>query len=88
MLARWLPVRPLEYFVAGWSELLASASPGLGLAVVGGGAGGVELAMAARHRLQAPGGGSVTLIAGGGLLPGHGAVVVRRVQIAPASTEP
>ena len=44
--------------------------------------------MAARHRLQAPGGGGVTLIAGGGLLPGHGAMVVRRVQIAPASTEP
>lgn len=40
--------------------------------------------MAARHRLQAPGGGSVTLIAGGGLLSGHGAMVVRRVQIAPA----
>jgi hypothetical protein len=42
MLAGLLPVRPLEYFVAGWSELLASASPGLGLAVFGGGAGGVN----------------------------------------------
>ena len=72
MLAGLLPVRPLEYFVAGWSELLASASPGLGLALFGDGAGGVELAMAARHLLQALGGGSVTLIAGGGLLPGHG----------------
>ena len=80
--ARLLPVRPLESFVAGWSELLASAPSGLRLAVVGGGAGGVELALAARHRLQALGGGSVTLVAGGGLLPGHGAAVVRRVEAA------
>jgi pyridine nucleotide-disulfide oxidoreductase family protein len=80
--ARLLPVRPLESFVAGWSELLASAPPGLRLAVVGGGAGGVEIALAARHRLQALGGGSVTLVAGGGLLPGHGAAVVRRVEAA------
>jgi NADH dehydrogenase FAD-containing subunit len=80
--ARLLPVRPLESFVAGWSELLASAPSGLRLAVVGGGAGGVELTLAARHRLQALGGGSVTLIAGGGLLPGHGAAVVHRVEAA------
>jgi pyridine nucleotide-disulfide oxidoreductase family protein len=83
--ARLLPVRPLESFVAGWAELLASASPGLRLAVVGGGAGGVELALAARHRLLALGGGSVTLIAGGGLLPGHGAAVMRRVEAALAA---
>jgi pyridine nucleotide-disulfide oxidoreductase family protein len=83
--ARLLPLRPLESFVAGWSELLAAARPGLRLAVVGGGAGGVELALAARHRLQAMGGGSVTLVAGGGLLPGHGSAVVSRVEIALAS---
>jgi NADH dehydrogenase FAD-containing subunit len=45
----------------------------------------VELTLAARHRLQALGGGSVTLIAGGGLLPGHGAAVVHRVEAALAA---
>ena len=42
VLARLVQVRPLEYFVAGWSELLASASLGLGLAMFGGGADGVN----------------------------------------------
>lgn len=50
-----LPVKPIERFLRGWDEIietvLASPERGWRFAVVGGGAGGVELLLAARHRL-------------------------------------
>lgn len=69
-----LPVRPIAGFIAGWERIVAQAGAGSSLAVLGAGAGGVELAFAARQRLA----GRVTLVAGeGGLLPGHAAAVRR-----------
>src|SRR5579872_1512340 len=48
-----VPVKPIDRFAARWEALLrrAEAAGRLRLAVIGGGAGGVELALAARHRL-------------------------------------
>lgn len=84
---RLLPIRPLEHFVVGWEQLLAASRQRgtASLAVVGGGAAGVELALAARYRLSGELGAAqatVRLIAGGGLLPGHGRRVVGRVAAA------
>lgn len=75
-----LPVRPLDTFIERWSQVLEAAArrSDYRLAVVGGGAGGVELAFAAtqafvRRRICA----EVTLIAAtGGLLPGHAPGVI------------
>lgn len=53
-----LSVRPIEGFVAAWPALAAriAAQPGgLALAVLGTGAGGIELALAMHHRAQAAG---------------------------------
>ena len=68
-------VKPIDRFGRRWEALLARAAsqPRLRLAVVGGGAGGVELALAAQHRLAglldaAP---EVTLVTREGLLPSH-----------------
>jgi pyridine nucleotide-disulfide oxidoreductase family protein len=78
-----LPIRPLESFVVGWEahlariQLLGRAN----LIVVGGGAAGVELALAARYRLVSLLGEqqvSVRLIAGNELMAGHSANVVDR----------
>jgi pyridine nucleotide-disulfide oxidoreductase family protein len=72
-----LPVRPIAAFVPGWERDVAQAAgrTDFALAVLGAGAGGVELAFAARARL----GCSVALFAGGGgLLPGHAEAVRRR----------
>lgn len=66
--ARLLPVRPVEAFMVGWDAFCA-AGPGRAVAVVGGGAAGVELALAAARR-----GHHVHLIApAAGFMPGHGA---------------
>src|SRR5207302_5233180 len=48
-----IAVKPIDRFAARWEGLLARARemPRLRLAVVGGGAGGVELALSAQHRL-------------------------------------
>ena len=82
--ARLLAIRPLEAFIVGWQGYVeACAQAGQSqLVVVGGGAAGVELALAARHRLRglmpdAP--ASVTLVVGRELLAGHGAAIVQRV---------
>ena len=70
-----VPVKPIDRFAERWERLLdrAKALDGLRLAVVGGGAGGVELALAARHRLAgllaAP--PEVTLVTRDALLPSH-----------------
>lgn len=51
---RALPIRPLDRFVAGWSAIVHAASgrAGYRLAVVGTGAGGVELALAAQRAFE------------------------------------
>lgn len=82
--ARLLPIRPLESFVVGWTRLReALGEQGRAdIAVVGGGAAGVELALAARYRLARDLGAAqvrVTLVTGAALLPGHGKRVVARV---------
>src|SRR4051794_3797911 len=68
-------VKPIDRFARRWEALLAraAAQPRLRLAVVGGGAGGVELTLAAQSRLAglldtAP---EVTLVTREGLLPSH-----------------
>jgi selenide, water dikinase len=78
-----VPVKPIARFAARWEALLARARtiPGFRLAVVGGGAGGVELALAAQYRLarlceSEPG---VTLVTREALLPSHNRGVRRRV---------
>lgn len=82
--AKLLAIRPIESFVVDWIrqvdifKQLGKAS----LAVVGGGAAGVELALAAHYRLSLELGESnvlVTLITGSGLLPGHGPGIVTQV---------
>lgn len=84
-----LPIKPIEQFLEGWERIIAAALQAgrreFRVAVVGGGAGGVELTLATRHRLQSllaergPNGPRLEfhLIAGADtLLPTHN----RRVQ--------
>jgi selenide,water dikinase len=76
-----IAAKPIDHFAARWEALLVRARemPGLRLAVVGGGAGGVELALSAQHRL-APligDGLDVTLVTREALLPSHNARVRR-----------
>lgn len=82
--AKLLSIRPIESFVVDWMRQveLFKQTGKASLAVVGGGAAGVELALAARYRLGLELGANnvqVRLIAGSGLLPGHGASIVRQV---------
>lgn len=71
-----LPVRPIGSFLARLEAALARLGvPEPRLAVVGGGAAGVELALALRPRLAMRGVGAVvSLLAAGELLPRHGAL--------------
>jgi len=83
--ARLLPVRPLEEFVVGWNQQLEHFrhTGQARVAVVGGGAAGVELALAIRYRLAKGFPADrvrVVLVVGSGLLGGHGAPVVSRVR--------
>ena len=83
---RWaLPLRPIEDFVAKWSVLaprLAEADRPR-IAVIGAGAGGVEVALAVAYAMRAAGNGSqVQLVSGGALLPGHSERARARVQAA------
>lgn len=65
-----LPVRPVEGLIAGWEGFLATGPRDPAIAVVGGGAGGVELALAAQARLADA--ATVTLVCPPGeLLSGH-----------------
>ncbi|MDD5028728.1 MAG: FAD-dependent oxidoreductase [Rhodoferax sp.] len=79
-----LPVKPLDNFFASWPRILAAATAkkGFKLVVVGGGAAGVELALAAQQAFTHAGvDGSVDLVASeSGLLPGHARGVQTRVQ--------
>lgn len=50
-----LPVKPIDHFLAGWEEIMERVLASEGqfrMAVVGGGAGGVELALATQYRLR------------------------------------
>ena len=70
-----IAVKPIAHFAARWEALLARARglPGLRLVIVGGGAGGVELALSAQYRLSvldvAP--LEVALVTREALLPSH-----------------
>lgn len=74
-------VKPIDHFATRWEALLARVqdTPRLRLAVVGGGAGGIELALSAQHRLaELPGSTTeVTLITREALLPSHNGRVRR-----------
>lgn len=73
-------VRPIEQFGERWPQVLAQAQAAtelLRVAVIGGGAAGIELAMAVRHRLPTA---AVTLIHGQSeLASGYAPVVRQRV---------
>ena len=70
-----IAVKPIAHFARRWEALLARAErmPRLRLAVVGGGAAGVELALSAQYRLAGLCGGAVevTLVTREALLPSH-----------------
>jgi selenide,water dikinase len=72
-----LPIRPLENFIEGWQRIhhhaLTTDGP-LRLTVIGAGAGGVEIALAMKHRLRALRDRvRVQLVTGDSrLVPGHG----------------
>ncbi|MBV9828659.1 MAG: selenide, water dikinase SelD [Alphaproteobacteria bacterium] len=77
-----IPVKPIDHFAERWQALLdrASANDSLRLAIVGAGAGGVELAVSAHHRLTALRGAppAVTLVSADDLLPSHNPKVRQR----------
>ncbi|WP_279350416.1 NAD(P)/FAD-dependent oxidoreductase [Erythrobacter litoralis] len=76
---RLLDIRPIDGFVARWSILRNSANRIRDIAVVGGGAGGAELAFGAANDPAFD--AHITLIAGeGGLLPEMSAMVRRRAK--------
>jgi selenide,water dikinase len=70
-----IAVKPIDRFAARWEALIERTRklPQLRLAVVGGGAGGVELALAAQHRLAALPNGppDVAMVTRDTLLPSH-----------------
>ena len=70
-------VRPIETFVALWQRTRALADErGLDVVVIGSGAAGVEIALAARHALE--GRGAVTLVSEGPLLAAYRPTVQQR----------
>jgi pyridine nucleotide-disulfide oxidoreductase family protein len=80
-----LPIRPLEQFAVGWQSIKAAliASGAARLAVIGGGAAGIELALAVDYALrqQLPDDKvSVVLVSSGALLGGHAPSVVKQVE--------
>jgi selenide,water dikinase len=76
-----IAVKPIAHFARRWKALLTRAAkvPRLRLAVVGGGAAGVELALSAQYRLAGLRAGAVeaTLVTRGALLPSHNGRVRR-----------
>lgn len=80
-----LPIRPLEQFAIGWKAIEAAliASGAARLAIIGGGAAGIELALAVDYALrqQLPDDKvSVVLVSSGALLGGHAPSVVKQVE--------
>jgi len=80
---RLFPVKPLEAFYSAWPTLVAKAmrEPSFRIGVVGGGAAGVELALAARNRLGRESVSRQVILMTGerGILADHGSTVRRRV---------
>jgi pyridine nucleotide-disulfide oxidoreductase family protein len=78
-----LPVKPLDGFLEAWPKIVAAArgKPGYRLVVVGGGAAGVELALAARFGIAQAGAASGVqiVVSESGFLIGHAASVKQRV---------
>jgi pyridine nucleotide-disulfide oxidoreductase family protein len=79
-----LPLKPLDDFYSSWPSVLRDAreNPGYMLAVVGGGAAGVETALAAQEAfIRNNISGSVELVASDvGILPGHSKSVQKLVE--------
>lgn len=75
-----LPLRPLGQFWKGMAQILERAGRRhIGIAVVGGGAAAVEIALALQHRLA--GQANVSLVTGGSLpLPGYSEAVRRKAR--------
>ena len=77
-----IAVKPIAHFARRWEALLARARylPNLRLAVVGGGAGGVELALSAQYRLRrcCAGAVEITLVTRDELLSSHNPRVRRQ----------
>ncbi|MBN9511405.1 MAG: FAD-dependent oxidoreductase, partial [Alphaproteobacteria bacterium] len=74
-----VPVKPIGAFLARLAALEADLPRGARLAVVGGGAGGTELALALAHRLR--GRAAIVLVAANGVLPAA-APRARRIALA------
>lgn len=79
-----LPIKPLDTFIQAWPQIVSAArnTREYQLAVVGGGAGAVELALAARHAFaQADVNSLIDLVASeSGPLADHAAAVRRRIR--------
>lgn len=82
--SKLLPVKPLDNFFALWPKILAQAkaTSDYRLVVVGAGAAGVEIALAAQHAFSnAAVDGRVDLVASdSGMLPGHATKVQARLH--------
>ncbi|MGH6624266.1 MAG: FAD-dependent oxidoreductase [Burkholderiaceae bacterium] len=71
-----LPLRPFEQFIDRWTllQLRLAALPQPYISVIGGGAAGIEIALAISHRMRkAPAATRMQLVSGGTLLAGHSA---------------
>jgi pyridine nucleotide-disulfide oxidoreductase family protein len=81
---RLVPVKPLDEFVAAWPQVLAQARARLPyrLVVVGAGAAGIEIALAARHAFDLSAvDARVDLVSSGArMLPGHNDAVRARIR--------
>jgi selenide,water dikinase len=77
-----VPVKPIDHFAERWEALIerARGHGQIRLAIVGGGAGGVELALSAHQRLTAVLGTApqVTLVTRDKLLPSHSAKIAAK----------
>ena len=85
--AQWAtPVKPIAELARHWTDFLERMKTWLGpldVAVIGGGAGGVELALAIDHRLRAVAKGAqvqVTLVTKDEILTGQAAAARRRMR--------
>ncbi len=79
----FLPAKPLAAFFARWPQVLADAraAKGYALAVVGAGAAGLELALAAAHALRGSGGRVHLVGPDASFLAGHAPAVRRRALV-------
>ncbi|MXO47871.1 hypothetical protein GRI69_06345 [Erythrobacter vulgaris] len=77
---RLLDIRPIDGFIEHWRKLRDSSSAIRNIAVVGGGAGGVELAFGLANAREKPR-FSITLVCGeGGLLTSHSGRIAEKVR--------